>query len=1219
MKEKFQQLKKKIQHLFVFKARKGLASGWWLLGGVWSWVAANFLGESLMKEVADKVASAILLVPELFSKLFLLMAAGLFKVIIAVLLGFATYNNFINEPGVVDGWVILRDIANMFFIIMFLVMAVGTILKNEKYSWQKMLIPLALMAIFVNFSRTICGLIIDFSQVVMLTFVNAFKDVGFGNFVKIFGLGSVLSWENLAGSGRLADGVNSWTVILLVSLGSFAAFIAVIVVGIVMIILAIRIIALWFLIVLSPLAFMCYVIPGLQSYAKKWQDKFFYQAIVGPVLAFFIWFAFLVSEKGNQAFLDSGKETAIKDAISGQGTSVLPALGEAGFYAGYVIGAGMLIGALLAAKQLGVAGAGMAGQGISFIQKGGKSALGAAAKTAGYFPKQYGKKIGYEFGDRALAFGGKFPLIGNALLKKKTQLKAKRDTEDKKETAWMANAEEKDVDTIIARATKFPSLFRTESGRRDLKRAIEWKMDNGQDQDPAKTGYEVSQLIGMYKGLIGHKITAENNDVARDADGLGKLEKYMFHNYNELGNNEFIDGATGERHEGKAYEKEIIDSNGITRYEHYADKAFTKRLFRGPLRRGENGEFFKDDASPIDWDNNLTWTQNRARGAVPQTEESYRAYSRAPNSARAARGHRQRWTNVPTPKQRLGESDEAYKARVIDAEHRTAKNELAGYILKDASSFATRVMTTIKTDSRILSNAALTTDDARIAEVLAHPDAYDLPKTEHMIPTPMRMISEATPQAAAFITQALMRILTDRNSIVNEGQISEGTLTQVLQRALMGRLGLDSSNASHVSMVGQMIQQALEAAALGRGGALMPEIKKYQKTRDLYEQYEEHGENFEESQEYKDHPEEYFNREEYKVVHERMSKDEGAVSPTDNSNNITGVNKTIANAKEAEAKGLILQSARLGVNFDQLGIAGNARIFSGAEKIPVLTKLAEQMRTNGTSEQQITEFIDAASMAQNLELIKRGVTMKEAKHQLAHERLHVRVDAIPQEAKNKAWSSVDDEARAEIIRDVREAWGDSNMTEEQVKDEYFTESLANEKKVNEDGKEWDGWGVSGGLKLHEKARASLESSGVSIKEVTSGLTAKPMVKPAMTREDSIKENSRVLQETVKACDGKIELDRESLKSFDLLARKLDENGAALGKLSAIEGAVKVIGGFKSVLSDVAQRTNTDTQSRAHTLIRNAHDLFMIRKNTEIMAQRYKNKQEPPNTQGRKAA
>src|SRR3989338_4196083 len=59
--------------------------------------------------------------------------------IIYILTWVAQYNNFVNSAAITNGWVISRDVANMFFIVVLLIAAFGTILNRSEYNWKSML------------------------------------------------------------------------------------------------------------------------------------------------------------------------------------------------------------------------------------------------------------------------------------------------------------------------------------------------------------------------------------------------------------------------------------------------------------------------------------------------------------------------------------------------------------------------------------------------------------------------------------------------------------------------------------------------------------------------------------------------------------------------------------------------------------------------------------------------------------------------------------------------------------------------------------------------------------------------------------------------------------------------------------------------------------------------------------------------------------------------
>ncbi len=321
----------------------------------------------------------------------------LMTVVIRLLISIAQYNDFINSAAVSKGWIIMRDIFNMVFIIILLVIAFATVLKIEKYSYKRLLGGFFLAAILVNFSKLICGIIIDFAQVLMLTFVNAFKAVGEGNLAEMLGLKDLMNLEPTADA--VSVGKEKVTTLFL---GLIMSIVALIVVTIIMMIFLFRIVILWFLVLLSPIAFMASVLPAFQKYSRQWWDKFMSQVIIGPVLAFFLWLSFsIVQETPSQGGLyqtvappgSKGAEKLLED------TDLRVTVSEAGkpqYVLNFVIGIAMLIGSLMVAQQMGVAGGKMAGQAVGKIQ--------AVAKGAG--------KLGLKGVDRSVEKIGKATVRG---------------------------------------------------------------------------------------------------------------------------------------------------------------------------------------------------------------------------------------------------------------------------------------------------------------------------------------------------------------------------------------------------------------------------------------------------------------------------------------------------------------------------------------------------------------------------------------------------------------------------------------------------------------------------------------------------------------------------------------------------------------------------------------------------------------------------------------
>ncbi|MFH1187345.1 MAG: hypothetical protein V1688_00625, partial [bacterium] len=110
-----------------------------------------------------------------------------FGLLVTFLVGFlmrvAAYNDFTTSTAVQTGWKLMRDVCNMFFIVIMMLIAVSTIIRYEAYNYKKILPTLLIKAVLINFSLMFCGLLIDASQVITLTFVDAFKGAGEGNFI----------------------------------------------------------------------------------------------------------------------------------------------------------------------------------------------------------------------------------------------------------------------------------------------------------------------------------------------------------------------------------------------------------------------------------------------------------------------------------------------------------------------------------------------------------------------------------------------------------------------------------------------------------------------------------------------------------------------------------------------------------------------------------------------------------------------------------------------------------------------------------------------------------------------------------------------------------------------------------------------------------------------------------------------------------------------------
>lgn len=248
-------------------------------------------------------------------------------VTINLLVFVSKYNGFVNASVVKNGWEIVRDIANLFFIIILLVMAFGTVLGIQAYHARSLLGKFIIMVILVNFSKSIAGFMIDFAQVIMLTFVNAFAENAVFYLTKSVGIQQLLNISTDAEAGGLISGgafsnfVGTIGSLILAVIMLFA-YLAVIWAA--FLILVVRVVMLWVLIVLSPIAYVMEVLPRTKSYANQWWSMFGKYVTVGPVMAFFLWLSITFMAQGIKTV---GEDNVATDLSPVAETSTTPAEG----------------------------------------------------------------------------------------------------------------------------------------------------------------------------------------------------------------------------------------------------------------------------------------------------------------------------------------------------------------------------------------------------------------------------------------------------------------------------------------------------------------------------------------------------------------------------------------------------------------------------------------------------------------------------------------------------------------------------------------------------------------------------------------------------------------------------------------------------------------------------------------------------------------------------
>ena len=202
--------------------------------------------------------------------------------------------NFTNNKMIVEGWVIVRDVCNLFFLLVLLFIAICTILKIEKYHAKKTLLMLIIMALLINFSKPIAIFIFDGSQLLMNFFLSK---MGRDPSTQFVGQIAMLIYDTLMKElvpkgTSLEIAVYYLFVVVFLFMFAVAMFVTAI-------FMVIRIVAVMILIIVSPLAFFAAIVPDFSKMSSSWWNALFKYCYYGPAAAFFLYLATNFAISGN--------------------------------------------------------------------------------------------------------------------------------------------------------------------------------------------------------------------------------------------------------------------------------------------------------------------------------------------------------------------------------------------------------------------------------------------------------------------------------------------------------------------------------------------------------------------------------------------------------------------------------------------------------------------------------------------------------------------------------------------------------------------------------------------------------------------------------------------------------------------------------------------------------------------------------------------------------
>ena len=243
------------------------------------------IGECVVVGIAKLIVAIIATPPALI----FFVVAGITNWLITIVINIPVVPGVVGTPAfVTTGFELTRQIANMFFLLILVFIGLATILRLQEYQLQRTLPKLILIALLVNFSSLLVGFVVDVANIATNFFLHL---VGVGFNLKVFtdiftsGNAQVDAIFNGPGSNmeQFAGAIAFGVVLSLFFLFASFAYIAI------ANIFFLRLVILWTLIILAPLAFLAFILPGTKKWWDQWLSALIQWSFLAVPIAFFIW------------------------------------------------------------------------------------------------------------------------------------------------------------------------------------------------------------------------------------------------------------------------------------------------------------------------------------------------------------------------------------------------------------------------------------------------------------------------------------------------------------------------------------------------------------------------------------------------------------------------------------------------------------------------------------------------------------------------------------------------------------------------------------------------------------------------------------------------------------------------------------------------------------------------------------------------------------------
>ncbi len=223
----------------------------------------------------------------------------------------ASYRN----PFIAAGWGAVRDVANIFFIIALLYVAIKIVLSLDTSGSKKMIGNVIIVALLINFSLFTTQIVIDSSNVLAKIFYNNIASTEKGKTdsqvkpiaatgaggEKSISIGIISKFDphtivDVDLSNTKDNGIGTFIFVTILAL-FITLYTAYIFFSVAVLFLA-RVVSLWMSMIFSPLAFISYALPfEMPGFGhKEWWTKLLENAFLAPLFIFFLYIIILFTD-----------------------------------------------------------------------------------------------------------------------------------------------------------------------------------------------------------------------------------------------------------------------------------------------------------------------------------------------------------------------------------------------------------------------------------------------------------------------------------------------------------------------------------------------------------------------------------------------------------------------------------------------------------------------------------------------------------------------------------------------------------------------------------------------------------------------------------------------------------------------------------------------------------------------------------------------------------